>query len=236
MNALYEKLKGLGTLGVNDVVNSSNTTNIELNQDTLLQYAIDKVRRDEAIEAARKWLIHISSSTILSMLTSRYNYAIKFNQFIPISIQCIELYNREELLQCLTEFMADDILCLIKEDSLKGDEKQQGEGGGDEKQQGERGGDEKQQGEGGGYEKLQGEGGARIVGGSEMGSEQDVDLFTRLMEKYENEGGGETVLLTPWSDHIRMAVTVTVIIYVTVMLFIVYGVKGVWSVDSQGEL
>jgi hypothetical protein len=159
----------------------------EVAEEELLRLAVDQVRREEALEAAYKWIKHVKTPTIVSMLRTRgfefpagtENSASFYEAEEEDSCPLFER-PREELILALSTLMAADIVELVRDEA-------------------------------------------------DRGSAHELDLFARLMERYEDPKAGailDGVADLSVGDFVRIGVAAVVVIYLVVMFY--------WSF-SQGK-
>ena len=140
-------------------------------EEQLLKLAINRVRYDEALEAAKKWVRHIKTHTMTSMLRSRSRY----DRAQPAASEVeggLRSRTREELVLLLSESMARDIVEMITADTA-------------------------------------------------LGSDQDLDLFSRLMERYDDpEAALELDGRLYANEWVRVTVVLVVALYLALMFYL----------------
>lgn len=143
---------------------------ISQSEEQLLKLAINRVRYEEALEAAKKWVCHIKTQTMTSMLRSRgrYDHAQPTVELDDI----LQSRTREDLVLMLSESMAKDIVEMITSDTA-------------------------------------------------LGSDQDLDLFSRLMEKYDDpEVALEVDGRLYANEWVRVAIIFVVALYLALMFYL----------------
>ena len=157
-------------------LDSEGTGDVPQSEEQLLRLAVDRVRYEEALEAAKKWVKHIKTPTMVSMLRSRSQWNRPRDAPLEEGAAAedpLPRQSREELVMLLSESMARDIVEMIREDTA-------------------------------------------------AGCDQDIDLFTRLMEKYDDDPDSSfdfdgKVYANEW---VRFAVAFVVALYLVLMFYL----------------